>query len=174
MRLIITGLLIIESAFLSTYYPLLVFLVNTIVLTCLLVIQTFLQPYKSAALNILDLSFLLNLTLLYVITLDVQYGTSNDNQLLRNSVSSEDFYLGYERFSSIVALLIFAGIIVYHNIKAVKKTDCYEKLKGKVKNNVPPKVDVEVVELRNFHGGRLERRFSSSFYSHFREFALDL
>ena len=70
-------------------------------------------------------------------------------------------------------MLIFAGIIVYHNIKAVKKTDCYEKLKGKVKNNVPPKVDVEV-ELRNFHGGRREKRFSSSFYSRFRESALEL
>ena len=91
------------------------------------------------------------------------------NQLLGNSVSREDFYLGYERFSSIVALLTFAGINVYHNIKAVKKTDCYEKLKEKVKNNVPPKVDVLEVELRNFHGGRRERRFSSSLYSSFRE-----
>ena len=111
MRLIITGLLIIESAFLSTYYPLLVFLVNTIVLTCLLVIQTFLQPYKSAALNILDLPFLLNLTLLYVITLYVQYGSSNDNQLLGIQFPVKIFFLDVNGFPLLSPCLFLLALL---------------------------------------------------------------
>ena len=168
MRLIITGLLIIESAFLSIYFPLLIFLVNTVVLSCLLVIQAYVQPYKSAALNKLDLSFLLNLTLLYVTRLYVQYGANNENKLV--------FYLVYERFSSVLALLTFTGIIIYHIVKAVKKSTCYKRLKEKSYPTVEldETREEEGIRLRSLQRSVIETRFISSLYNRYRESALDL
>ena len=148
LKLIFTGVLIFQSIILSPYFPLMVLYINTMALSLFTVLQGYCRPYKSTALNLLDLFFLMNVILLYISQLYAAGATGNDMFQL---VPFRRFSKILEFTSSLAAILVFVGILIYHIIKVVRKCrmKCLQKREQKRNhsNEEDDEVEGEAIEV---------------------------
>ena len=130
LRLIIIAVLVIFAIFFSPSNPDVVTYIHLIIVFFLIIFQAYVRPYKSKAVNILDIFFLTNYTLFLIGCLFVFSGTFH-------SVSDLNPYIAAVEMIAIgSAFLVFVGIVIYHVIARVRNQ---HNKKYKVHLNSPDK-----------------------------------
>lgn len=131
-RLMFTGILIIFSIFLSANYFSLVLFLHFVMILLLTVTQAFLKPFKTKALNLLNLFFAVNINLylgtrLYLLTSNDKFTMDFRTPAM---ITAEGVFVGS-------AMVVFVGIILYHICLVFNCKNIIQRIREKKANDNP-------------------------------------